>query len=173
MIQLNEFLEIIEYKIARGTEFQWKVYGPNARFLNYETLTSNNQQITICAIFDTESHRVYQIEAWDEPNGREYRWIDPDYLEVYKAEAKEHDVRWNQSLDDHNFIDLEVEDDIIEKASAIYKEEEYDERIVIELTLTKDEQFILMDLAHKADMKFNDFINTVVVDEINRITKGK
>lgn len=171
MITIEEFMKVIEYRIKEGQPYQWNIYGPNAHYLNYERGEFSGPSVTISIVFDTRTQKVYEMEVWDGLNTREYRWIHPAYIKAYKKESKRRGLKWRQSLDDREFIDLEVEEDILEKAAAVYKGEEYDTRVIVPLNMTKDEQFMLMDLAHKADMTLNDYVAYIMTQAIEQRKK--
>jgi predicted HicB family RNase H-like nuclease len=123
---------------------------------------------TVCMVYDTKTQVVYQLEAWDQSNDRAYRWIHPDYLEEVKDEADERGVDFEQSYDEFKFTDLDVEEDILEKATAIANEEEYDTRIMVTLTLNDDEMYQLMQYAHEEDMSLNKYVEHILKLEMQK-----
>ena len=169
MITTKEFLECINYSITDGEEFQWSCYGPNARYLEHWN-NKHDDSITVLAIFDTVNQTVYQIEAWDGRRDREYRWIDPDYREAHRHEAVSRNIDPDESYDDRKFIDIEVEEDIIEKATSVYKGTDYDSRITISIELTNEEKFLLMEQAHERDITVNQYVEHILQQEIDRRT---
>jgi predicted HicB family RNase H-like nuclease len=72
------------------------------------------------------------------------------------------------SIDNEHFVDLDVEADILEKASAISKNEEYDTRIQLELTLDDTEMFTLMTMAHERDLTLNQMVEHILTEMINK-----
>jgi len=167
MITLKDFMEAIQYKVNDGSEYCWDCYGPNARSMEYWN-GEHDGGITVCCVFDTETQAVYEMQAWDDNNGVEYRWIHPGYIEGHAAEAQRRGVDFEQSFDDHKFTDLEVSEDILEKATAMVVGEEYDNRIMVTLTLGYDEEHLLMEMAHEADMSLNQFVEKILREDILR-----
>lgn len=167
MITIKEFLECINFSITDGEQFQWSCYGPNARYLEYWN-NKHDDSVTVLAIFDTVDQTVYQIEAWDSVRNREYRWIDPDYKEAHRLEAVRRGTDPDESYDDRKFIEIEVEEDIIEKATSVYKGTEYDSRITISIELTNEEKFLLMEQAHERDITVNQYVEYILQQEIDR-----
>jgi hypothetical protein len=167
MITLKDFMECVDYKISDGSEYLWTCFGPNARSMEYWN-GEHTDSITICCVFDTEDQTVYEMQAWDGRNNREYRWIHPDYVEAHKAEAKNRNVDFEQSFDDNKFIDLDVAEDMLDKASAIMYGEEYDTRIIVSLDMTASEKLMLMEMAHAADMSVNQYVEMILQAEIDR-----
>jgi hypothetical protein len=76
---------------------------------------------------------VYQAEisvkreAWDEDK-KPYRWLNPDYVEAFYKESEKRQVDTDIAWDEIKFIDLEMEEDFLEKATAIFSGEEYHRR---------------------------------------------
>ncbi len=165
MITIKDFMETVEYKISDGSKYQWDCYGSNAWTLTHEDYPRNT---TIFIVFDTTDQTVYEMQAWDGPNKKEYRWINEDYVDEHTAECKERDVPVNQSIDDRNFTDLDVEEDILEKADAIFRGVPYDTRVMVQLTLSKDEQHTLMEMAHKKDMSLNKFVEYALIETLRK-----
>ena len=165
-ITLKQFMEAIDFQVTEGAEFMWHCYGENAMSLDHWNGKHGDEGMSIHCVFDTTDATVFEMQAWDYRNNREYRWIHPDFREEHKAEAESRNVSFEQSIDDRKFIDLEVVEDILEKARAIFRGEEYDTRIVIQLNLTEQEEMLLMRAAHAKDMTVNDFVAEVLEAEI-------
>jgi hypothetical protein len=77
------------------------------------------------------------------------------------------DIEFDNACDDLSFIDLEVADDMLEKAVAMVAGEEYDTRIKIPLDLPEDKIFQLMMLAHERDITFNELVTEALQEAIN------
>jgi hypothetical protein len=167
-ITLKQFMEAIDHRVTEGAQYFWACYGDAAMSLDHWNGKHGPEGMSIHCVFDTESADVYEMQAWDYRNNREYRWIHPDYRNAHKEEAFDRAVDPNQSLDDRKFIDIEVAEDILEKARAIFRGEEYDTRIVVQLDLTEKEQLLLMRLAHENDMTVNDYVASILEAEIER-----
>ena len=169
-MHLSKVNETLDHKICGGSDHQWHCW-ENARFLDYE---SDFAYVGI--VFNSQTQLVYAVEVSckkeqfiKEP--KPYRWIDPDYKDVYIAEAKERKVDFNQAWDDVKWVDLETEEDLLEKAKAIFNgDEDFDERIVIPFDLPKEELFALMKLAHEKDITFNQLLTEILMDVIESKT---
>ena len=168
MITLKDFMEAIQYRVTDGSEYTWDCYGPNARSLDYWNGETGPEGRTVTAVFDTETQFVYQVEAWDQSTDAAYRWIHPGYIEGCAAEAKRRDVDFEESFDGNKFTDLEVAEDILEKAAAMVADEEYDKRIMVTLTLGYDEEHLLMEMAHEADMSLNQFVEHILREDLRK-----
>ncbi len=93
-MNINEFLELIEYKVAEGSEYYWECFGPNAwsiSRLDYNE-TSAHASNEISVVFDTKTSLVYSIEALNYQDELSYQWIHPDYEYSYNNECLEKDV---------------------------------------------------------------------------------
>lgn len=158
MITLQKFLEAIEYKITDGTDYCWNCYGANARHLD----SYKEDTYSISAIFDSQDQFVYAVEAWDYVNNREYRWIDPDYVQAYRDEAKEREIDPDESLDGNHYIDLDVSEDILEKINAIVTETDYDTRVKVPIDFSDQDLLQYMKLAHDMDITFNELVERAI-----------
>ena len=152
MLDLREFMELVNYKITEGSAYYTNVPGL------YMLSSWNGEQegYSFNIAYNPDNQRVYLVEAHDFKNQRAYRLIDPA-LGV-------DNVAWEGV----NYVDLESDDDFFQKALAIKAGEDYDTRVVIPLDFPKDELLVLFQLAHEADMTFNDYVEKVVRDYVDR-----
>lgn len=167
MIKLNDFLECIDYRITDGSEYQWPCYGPNARGLEFWNGITSDEGCSVTCVFDSKTQFVYEMQAWDYLARREYRWIHPGYIESNAVEAKRRNLDFFESFDGNKYIELEVVEDILEKATAIANLEEYDTRILVPIDIPDDEMFILMTMAHERDITLNELVNEIMRDKVN------
>lgn len=169
-MKLKDFLEVIDYRITEGSEFLWDCYGPNVHRIERQCSDSYTGN-TITCVFDTREHFIYEMEAWDNYNDRVYRWIHPNYVDSYKKECKARDVDFKQAYDNINFIDVDTEQDILDKSRAISNGEEYDTRVEVPLTLEDDVLFALMKEAHQRDITLNQLVEVVLTDTIEEFRR--
>jgi hypothetical protein len=166
MITIKEFMEICDFKITEGSDYCWQCYGPNAYRLDSWNQDQEGHSVSI--VFDTRTHVVYEASAYDYKRNRAYRLINSEYKQAHDDEAADHNVDINQAWDDVNYVDLEVDDDFIQKARAIVADEDYDTRVEVPLTLTDESLFELMKLAHQADMTLNQYVEQLLRQAIER-----
>ena len=167
MITMQDFFEVTNYKISDGHEFLWSCYGPNVHILDSE-LTEDNDFLATCSIvFDKKTYVVYEAKVYDYINNRAYRMIHPDYKEAHDEESYSRKIDPDQAWDVIKFIDLDVKNDWIEKASAIMNGEKYDERVSIPLEFSKDELYKFMLIAHELDITLNQFFENVAKEAID------
>jgi hypothetical protein len=157
MTTLKDYFEAIEYKITEGSDYLWQCYGPDAHQLDSQT-----EDYTINVVFDKLNQTVYQLEAWDYRTDRYYRWINPSYLEAFKDECTEREIDYRNAIDTTNFVDLELAEDLLEKARAIMADEEYDTRVQVPLDLDDDLLFDLMKMAHEHDVTLNQMVEVIL-----------
>lgn len=169
MITLEEFLEAIEYKITGGHDYHWDSFGDSAYVIESELQSQDGKYAhTVLATFDKETKEVYLVEAWDYTRVLEYRWISPEFVEDYKIECESKGVSFDNSIDDKKFIDLEVPEDILQKVTAIVNEEDYDQRVIVPLTIGEENEILLMRLAHEVDLSLNQYVEKILREEIER-----
>ena len=171
MITIKDFMECIQYKITDGDDYCWQCYGNSARSMDYWNGEYANG-ISVNIVFDTKTQVVYQMEAWDYAAGREYRWIHPEYRVAIETEAEKRGIDHSESLEGCKFIDLDVPEDILEKASAMVRGEEYDHRVIVPLEMDDSQLLLLMTLAHEADLSLNAYVEHILIQEIKRL-EGK
>jgi hypothetical protein len=156
MITVKEWMELVDYRITEGSDYQWGCYGHDAHMLDSWNGEQDGHSFTI--IFDTKNQTVYEAQAHDYVHNRAYRMINPDFKKKLKKEAKRRDVDKDMAWDDVNYTDLEVDDDFIQKCLAIREGEDYDTRVSVPLELGNDEMFELMKMAHEQDLTLNQLV---------------
>ena len=170
---LSEVNNIFQHKITSGSEYGWDCYGSNTWSIDYTSKYAFGY-----VIFDTVTQRVYEVNvspaagAWGTNEPKPYRYIDPDYRVSHDAEAKDRHVDANQAWDDVMWVDLETEEDFIEKASKMFNGESFDTRISIPLDLDNDTILQLSMEAHKRDITLNQMVeellrNMIAEHELN------
>jgi hypothetical protein len=164
MITMKEWMELVNYRITEGSDYGWRCYGSDAYHLDSWNGDQDGHSFTI--IFDTKNQTVYEVQAHDYLHQRAYRMINEDFRKKNKKEAKRRDVSKDEAWDDVNYIDLEVDDDFIQKCLSIREGEDYDTRVEVPLTLPDEQLLDLMKMAHEADMSLNSFVEQVLRDQL-------
>ena len=153
MITLKEWMELVDYKVTEGSDYFTNIPG----LYSMSSWNGEHNGYSFFIAFDpNDEQRVYTVEACDYANKRAYRLKDPDI--VLDKEA------W----DDCNFVDLEVDDDFIQKSLAIKAGEDYDTRISVPLELDDDMMFDLMKLAHERDITLNELVTIALEESIDQ-----
>lgn len=152
MIKLNDFLNITEYDSGHlEVVNQQDVYGKAAISLEVYGLSSSR----LLCVYDIVSQEVLEIMAEDRFAGHTYLW----QIEDIKGLGDKRD----------HLIELETEEDILEKAEAIFNGVPYDTRIVIPLDI-KDEDFLMYaKAAHKLDITINDFMEKAIREMVDKL----
>jgi hypothetical protein len=167
-MKLAQVNEALDHKITSGSEYQWNCYGPTARYLDYES-----DYACVSVIYDTTNQVVYQAEvsvkrdAWSE-DSRPYRWLHPYTKEAYINESKDRKVDPDQAWDDVKWLDLETEEDFLEKAVAMFNGDEWDTRVQVPLDLDDNLLMHLAMEAHKRDITLNKMVEIVLQEAIDR-----
>lgn len=170
MINLKQFLEICSYRISEGSDYGWESFGANAYVLDsWDGDNENGHSLSI--IFDTQNQTVYQVEVHDYKNERAYRYTNPEFNEVYTAEEKSRGSKFDDE-DDYVITTLEVEEDWLEKATAIVNYQEYNTGILIPLDFTDEELLPIFKLAHAADVTFNEYVAQALRAKIDELTRS-
>ena len=108
-----------------------------------------------------DNQKVYLVEVNDFKNNRAYRMKDST-LDVD-----------NQAWDDVNYIDLETNEDFIEKALAIKSGKEYDTRIKVPVEFTDEELLRYMKIAHDLDITFNELMQRSLREAIRNAERER
>jgi hypothetical protein len=166
MITLKEWMEIVDYKITEGSDFGWLCYGKDVHMLDSWNGEQDGHSFTV--IFDTKTQVVYEVQAHDYVHNRAYRMINPDFQKKTKKEAKRRDVDKNNAWDDVNYVDIEVDDDFIQKCLAIKAGEDYDTRVSVPMDFSDEELLQYMKLAHDLDITFNQFVERALREALER-----
>lgn len=164
MITLKDFMEVVGYRITEGSDYGWSCFGHNAYSLDSWNGDQNGHSVSVT--FDTKTQVVYQTEVYDYTNDRAYRLINPDYLDAFKNEAVSRGVSADEAWEDVNYIDLETDEDFLEKAYAIVNDQAYDTRVQIPVNFTDEELLTYMKMAHDRDITFNQLVEEALREAI-------
>lgn len=164
MITLKEWMEVVDYRITEGGTYLWDCYGPDSYSLDSWDGVHEGRSFSI--IFDTKTQVVYEVQAHDFKNQRAYRLCNPEYKIDMEIEASNRNVNKDEAWEDVNYVDLEADDDWIQKALAIVSGKDYDTRVSIPLDLDDDVLLQLMKMAHERDLTFNEFIEGVLREQL-------
>ena len=156
MITLKEWMEIVNYRVTEGSAYGWQCYGHDAYMLDSWNGEQDGHSFTI--IFDTKTQVVYEAQAHDYVHNRAYRMINEDFRKKNKKEARRRAVNKDEAWDDVRYVDLDVDDDFIQKCLAIRAGEDYDTRVLMPIDFTDQELLAYMKLAHERDITFNQFV---------------
>jgi len=154
MITLKEWMEVSNYRITEGSDYY--AYG-GAYALSSWNGEQNGYSLEI--IFDQKTQTVYEVQACDYRHNRAYRLIN----ELHKEEHRD-DEAW----DDTKWVDLEADDDWIQKALAIVAGEDYDTRVSVPMDFSDKELLQYMKLAHDLDITFNQLVEQALREAIER-----
>lgn len=152
MITLKEWMEVANYRITEGGDYF--AYGGAYALTSW---SGDQDGYSIEIIFSPRTQEVYEVQACDYKHNRAYRLVHGDY-----RDEKLNDEAW----DDVNWVDLESDDDWIQKALSIVAGEDYDTRVTIPLDLPEAELMVLFKQAHAADMTFNDFVEKILREKL-------
>jgi hypothetical protein len=169
MITIKDFMECIDYKITEGSDFLWKCFGNDAYSLDYWN-GDNDTGHSVGVTFDRKTQVVYQMTVSDYDNDRAYCWTHPDWIKQYQKESNQLGTN-GFAWDDVKYIEIDLGEDILEKAKHIVQGLPYDTRVKVPVDLSKEELFNLMSLAHEKDITLNQLVEEILVEVLNREEK--
>ena len=111
---------------------------------------------------------VYEVQAHDYVHDRAYRMINEDFQKKNRKEAKKRDIDKDNAWDDVDYVDLDVDDDFIQKCLAIRAGEDYDTRVSVPMEFSDEELLTYMKLAHERDITFNQLVEQALREAIDR-----
>jgi hypothetical protein len=155
---MKEWMELVDYKVTEGDSYGWSCFGPNSHQLASWNGVHGKGGYSFNIVFSTKTHKVYSVEVCDYTNDRAYRMINPDYVKKHEKEAKNRGVSLTEAWDDVNFVDLDVDDDFIQKSLAIKEGKDYDTRVSMPIEFTDEEFATYARMAHDMDLTLNQFI---------------
>ena len=175
MITMKEWMELVGYRITEGAPYGWQCYGSNAYCLDSWNGEHDGHSFTI--IFDSKDQTVYEVQAHDYLHQRAYRMINENFFKKMKKEAKHRNVDKDQAWEHDdgtplNYVDLDVDDDFIQKCLSIAAGEDYDTRVQVPLDLDKETMYELMQQAHAQDITLNQLVERILIDVIDRHHNG-
>lgn len=166
-MKLAQINEALNHQITGGSEYGWHCF-PDARFLDYES-----EYAHVSVLYSTTDQTVYQADTsikrdmWSKDE-KPYRWTNPLFKDAYLNEAKERNIDPDQAWDDVKWVDLEVDEDFLEKAHAMFNGEEWDDRIQVPIDLDDDLILQLAMEAHKRDITLNKMVEMILQEAIDQ-----
>jgi len=165
-MNLSKIIQALDYKVTGGSEYCWNCFGPDARFLDFES-----EYAHASIVFDSKNQTVYEATVTDKKDDSDkgpYRWLNPETKSAHHDEAKSKGVNVNKAWDNIDWIELEIEDDFLEKAKAVFENLPFDRRVTVPMDLDDDVILHLALEAHKKDITLNKMIEILLQDAIDR-----
>ena len=159
---MKEWMELVDYRITEGSNYGWQCYGPNAYCLDSWNGVHGKGGYSFSIVFSTKTQKVYEVSMCDYTNNRAYRMINPKNVEKHRKEAESRNINLNEAWDDVDYVDLEVDDDFMQKALSIRAGEDYDTRVSVPLDLPDDLLLEAAMNAHRQGITLNDYINNAL-----------
>ena len=149
MLTLDKYLEAVNYMITEGSKFEWTCFGKHARYVDYIV---NN--ISISAVYDTITREVYMLHLW---TNKEYRWINPLYVEAFHKENNKRGLNPDESYDGNIFKDISLFN-ILTRITKITGGKNYLATKAVNIEFEDKELLELMKYAHERDITFNQLV---------------
>ena len=173
MLNMREWMDLVDYRITEGSKYGWSCYGPNSYVLDSWNGRHDDGGYSFGIVFSTKSQKVYEVSVYDYTNDRAYRMINPNNVEKHRKEALARDVKLDAAWDEVDFVDLEVDDDFIQKCLAIKNGEDYDTDILVPVDLPNDVMLQAALEAHKRNITLNAYINMALAELVEKVKSGE
>jgi len=162
MITMKEWMELVDYKITEGSSYGWQCYGNHAYTLDSWNGIHGAGGYSFSIVFSTKSQRVFEVNVSDYTNNRAYRMIAENKREKHREESESRGVNLNEAWDDVDYVDLEVDNDFMEKCKAIKAGVDYSTDISVPLDLPDDLLLEAAMNAHRQNITLNEYINNAL-----------
>lgn len=150
MITIKQWMEINNYRITESNEYE-------NHLLTLDSWDGNQDGYSSSITFNPKTEEVQSVDVCDYAHNKAYRLsTNPN-----KQDDK-------NAYDGVDFIDLDIDEDFIEKAIAIANYQEYDDRIIVSIELEHKDAFALMLMAHEQDITLNTLINNILREEMSK-----
>jgi len=173
MITMKEWMELVDYRITEGGDYGWQCFGPNAYQLSSWNGLHDKGGWSFNIVFSTKTQKVYEVTVCDYARNRAYRMIVANKQEKHRKEAKRHLVNLNEAWDNVEYVDLEVDDDFIQKCLSIKAGEDYSTDVSVPLDLPDDLLLFAFKAAHAENMTFNDWMNKMLKSFVDQVKAGE
>jgi len=151
MLTLKDYLELVNYKITEGGAWLSSGYEPGGLYC-FSYWDGEQEGASLNCVFSTKTQQVLEVDVCDYKNNRAYRIID-------KSSGYTSD---KQAWDSVDYIELDTDEDFIEKAQAIIAGEPYDTRISFPIEMNETDLNFLFREAHKQDVTLNQYIERIL-----------
>ena len=128
---------------------------------NQMTFENNNSRVIVITDFETSNLQFIEVE--DLNLGRIYYMVAEDFALPQGYDGHIDDEFWLP-------VELELEEDLLEKLEAIWNNDTYDDRILIPLDVTDADLFLIMKAAHLRDQTLNEFIMDALNSALNTVS---
>jgi len=175
MITMQQWMELVNYRITEGSDYGWSCYGDKVYTLDSWNGVHDQGGRSTSIVFGTttvDPQVVFEASVCDYTRNRAYRLINPEYLKAHEAEAAQRGVSAQEAWDGVDFVDLETVSDFMTKAQAIVSGQDYDERVEIVLELDDATAYQAMRQAHERDMTFNQYMVELLTQGIQELKKA-
>jgi hypothetical protein len=160
MLTVKQWLEIVNYRVTEGGEYNPELYSQHAYSLTSWNGVSGTGSHNLDIVFDTVTQEVFEATVHDGTNNRAYRIINPAYSDRNQPETAWCVVK---------YIDLDVVEDFVEKATAIVAGKDYDTRVMMSFDLDSELELEMYRNAHRLDITVNEYIERA----LNELIKSK
>ena len=84
-MKLIDVINAAEGRVCGGTEFQWRCWGDNARFMEF----ADADGMEFCdVVFDTKTYDVYDLNLMVPGTDQHFKWLNPEFKDSYINECK-------------------------------------------------------------------------------------
>lgn len=164
MSLFQEMIVAADYKISEGSEYLWKCYGPNARFLDFK---SEEFEIEADMVFDSKNQTVYSACLF--LKDKCYRWMNPDFIKAFKEESYDKNIDPRMAYEGTNFNECDVWSDFTEKVNQAFTTGQCSADILVSLEMTDELQDLIDQFPPETDIE--KIIHQALVYQVDKMKK--
>jgi hypothetical protein len=164
-MKLKKILKLFDYKISDGSEFQWGCFGPNARYLDFNSDTCIQNSVSV--LYDTITTKVYQMDFCCESVEGVYTWVDPKYEVAHARECLRRGIEGNkyQCYSKESFLTMALD-------AYHGRTPDTDLALDVDVDLSAGDIHQLHLIAESKGITFDELVNEVLAQELE-ILKNK
>lgn len=84
-MKLIDVIIAAEGRVCSGSDFQWRCWGDNARFMEF----ADADGMEFCDVtFDTKTYDVYDVNIFVPGTDQCFKWFNPEFKDAYINECK-------------------------------------------------------------------------------------
>lgn len=160
---MESFLQAIKYRITDGSDYGWHCYGVSSYALSVD-----NDDYSATCVFDTATQELYDISMVDYNKELAYKWINPLYYDEYKAESIKRGFKHDMAMENVEYFEVHLLEDIIEKITALCNNEEYNADILVPFDIPDDLYDDLVKMADEQQITINELIKKAIMASITK-----
>lgn len=103
-MKLIDVINAAEGRVCGGSEYCWKCWGDNARFMEFADIDG---QEFCTVVFDCKTYDVYDIQVFVPGHDQCFIWWNPEFKEAHHNESKVRNINPLKAYDNIFFTEVD------------------------------------------------------------------